>query len=322
MTKEELSSLINKYLDGTATGEESYLVDRFYQKIQSDEPGWEKWTEEEKRILKQRLYKSIKSRIKQKRKVVFMWRGAAAVLLIIIGNLFVRTIVQNDRDSILEPEIKASVVVTAEGRGRTVLLEDGTYVYLKKGARLTYPQSFSEKVRKVELAGEALFDVHRDTLRPFSVYSGSVTTEVLGTIFSIRAVPGQSEIQVAVSSGKVRVRDEKRELGVLTRDEELTFDVRTKSVRMQESKPLEDQHRDPLEYKLVDVTMEEAARFIENRWRFRIDFANEGIRSCKVVASFYEKDSLEEVLAILCRINNVQYRIENQKVIIYGERCG
>ncbi|WP_236977185.1 FecR family protein [Membranihabitans maritimus] len=321
MTKQELSNLIEKYLKGVPTVEESYMVEEFYNKIQADESGWEDWSIEEKKRIKQRLYNRIKSRIKRKRKMIFMRRwAAAAVLILMIGSVFLNIFIQRDFEQISEPPTGTTVVV-AEEMERTVLLEDGSYVYLEEGSQLVFPDRFNEKVREVELIGQALFDIQKDSLRPFSVFSGTVVTEVLGTTFSISALPRQQEVMVSVSEGKVRVLEEDRELGVLVRDEGLTYNVRTKSVRRLAPKPVEIPSKESLEYKLVDVTMEEAVRFIENRWKYRIDFENENIRDCKVVASFYEQDSLEEVLTILCGINNVQYRIENQKVVIYGDKC-
>src|SRR5690606_22977878 len=55
------------------------------------------------------------------------------------------------------------------------------------------------------LRGEALFDVERDTLRPFYVYAGDVVTKVLGTSFTVRAIESDKKITVAVKTGKVSV---------------------------------------------------------------------------------------------------------------------
>ena len=58
--------------------------------------------------------------------------------------------------------------------------------------------------RKVRLSGEARFEVAHDADRPFSVQSGEIHTEVLGTVFDVNAYPG-SHAQVILYEGRVRI---------------------------------------------------------------------------------------------------------------------
>jgi len=55
----------------------------------------------------------------------------------------------------------------------------------------------------VTLSGEAEFEVNPSTRAPFVVRTGAITTQVLGTIFSVRHYVSDTDVQVAVSSGKV-----------------------------------------------------------------------------------------------------------------------
>nr|WP_295927968.1 FecR domain-containing protein [uncultured Dyadobacter sp.] len=93
----------------------------------------------------------------------------------------------------------------ANGQQRKVVLPDGTRVTLNAGSSISYPKAFSSDIRRVELTGEAFFDVTRNERAPFVIHTGDVTTRVLGTSFNIRAYPENNAVQVAVVEGKVKV---------------------------------------------------------------------------------------------------------------------
>lgn len=85
-------------------------------------------------------------------------------------------------------------------------LPDGSSVVLKKNSRLKYSTAqFGTEKREVHLSGEAFFEVVKDPYHPFIVYTGELVTKVLGTSFTVRSYPGENEVQVLVSTGKVSV---------------------------------------------------------------------------------------------------------------------
>lgn len=84
----------------------------------------------------------------------------------------------------------------------SLLLSDGSIVYLNKNTRIKYPAAFDGKLRQVELqAGEAFFNVITYPTIPFTVASGPVQVRVLGTSFNLKK--GDDAIRVFVLSGKV-----------------------------------------------------------------------------------------------------------------------
>lgn len=83
-------------------------------------------------------------------------------------------------------------------------LPDGTLVRLSPESRLNYPETFSDKERRVELEGEAYFEVKPDARRPFFVTSSKAEVRVLGTHFTIRAYP-KEEYRVSLHEGRVAV---------------------------------------------------------------------------------------------------------------------
>lgn len=84
----------------------------------------------------------------------------------------------------------------------TIDLPDGSRIYLNKGAEISYSPVFKNQ-RKVELKGEAFFEVMSDPRNPFTVHSGEMLITVMGTSFNVKQQDNSSEVYV--KTGKVRV---------------------------------------------------------------------------------------------------------------------
>lgn len=104
-----------------------------------------------------------------------------------------------------------NTIETPTGNQYTVVLPDGSKVWLSSASKLRYPVHFSEKERKVALAGEAYFEVKpsyssKNTRKiPFIVSSGHQDVEVLGTAFNISAYEEDRTVKTALVEGSVRV---------------------------------------------------------------------------------------------------------------------
>jgi transmembrane sensor len=93
----------------------------------------------------------------------------------------------------------------------SLTLGDGTKVWVNANSRLNFPSKFGEKERRVELDGEAYFEVAKDASRPFYVKSKGAEIKVLGTHFNVAAYSNQAtttllEGSVEVSKGHKKVR--------------------------------------------------------------------------------------------------------------------
>jgi ferric-dicitrate binding protein FerR (iron transport regulator) len=87
-----------------------------------------------------------------------------------------------------------------DGAEQTIQLKDGTKVTLNRGSELkVYP--FNASGRRVELTGEAFFDVTPDKSKPFSIVCGNTRTEIVGTSFNLKETSDGAEI--FVTSGKI-----------------------------------------------------------------------------------------------------------------------
>src|SRR5690606_14575437 len=68
-----------------------------------------------------------------------------------------------------------------------LMLSDGSNVWLDAGSTLKYPIAFIGAERKVEITGEAYFEVAKNPDMPFYVTHEDVNIKVLGTHFNVNA---------------------------------------------------------------------------------------------------------------------------------------
>lgn len=84
-------------------------------------------------------------------------------------------------------------------------LPDGTRVWLNSGSMLCFPPEFLEKERKVELKGEAYFEVTKDPEHPFIVKTLHTGIKVLGTAFNVSCYEDDEVEQTTLVEGSVEV---------------------------------------------------------------------------------------------------------------------
>lgn len=93
-------------------------------------------------------------------------------------------------------------------RGSKVIdmaLTDGSHVWLNAGSSITYPIVFAGDERKVQIDGEAYFEVAHNPAMPFKVTKGKMEIAVLGTHFNVNTYEDESDIRVTLLEGAVNV---------------------------------------------------------------------------------------------------------------------
>ncbi|WP_161603042.1 FecR family protein [Pedobacter arcticus] len=100
-----------------------------------------------------------------------------------------------------------NTIETPNGGQYQVNLPDGTKVWLNAGTKLSFPTFFVGNERKVELKGEAYFEVAKNAKKPFKVkMSNQAEVVVLGTHFNISAYEEEKEINTTLLEGSVVVK--------------------------------------------------------------------------------------------------------------------
>lgn len=98
-----------------------------------------------------------------------------------------------------------NLMTIPKGGVYTLILSDGTKVILNSASSLRYPIAFTGKERKVELSGEAYFEVAHNRRKPFKVVSRNQVIEVLGTHFNINSYGDNNTVKTVLEQGSVKI---------------------------------------------------------------------------------------------------------------------
>jgi transmembrane sensor len=94
-----------------------------------------------------------------------------------------------------------------------ITLSDGTKVWLNAASSLRYPVAFPGNERKVEITGEAYFEVAHNAAAPFKVSKGNMDVTVLGTRFNVNAYREEEAVKVTLLQGSVTVSVQNEDIG-------------------------------------------------------------------------------------------------------------
>ena len=98
-----------------------------------------------------------------------------------------------------------NTITTPRGGQYHVTLADGTKVWLNAASSIRFPVVFTGTERKVEITGEAYFEVAKNKAMPFKVKVNSSEIEVLGTHFNVNAYNDEASIKTTLLEGMVKV---------------------------------------------------------------------------------------------------------------------
>lgn len=102
-------------------------------------------------------------------------------------------------------EIQYATLNTPRGGQYRLTLPDGSKVILNAESSVRYPTAFTEKERKVELEGEAFFDVKENKAHPFVVATDKQQVTVTGTTFNVNAYGDNNRTITTLVTGSVNV---------------------------------------------------------------------------------------------------------------------
>jgi ferric-dicitrate binding protein FerR (iron transport regulator) len=232
---------------------------------------------------------------------IFPWAGAAAaVLLIVLGGYFWMD--RGQRTSLAKGEavIRDSMVSTARGELREVILPDGSHIWLNSSSSIRWAVPFDEKERSVELSGEAFFDVRHADEIPFLIHSGAVTTSVLGTSFDVTAYPYQKNMTVSVKSGKVKVQAGDKVLAILEKGRQVRVGIDTIPYQKNIDTPAIAAWRTGnLVYK--DETLEDIAADLQRVFNDSVEIKNVSLKGTMITLSLDKRMGIRGALGMICR---------------------
>ena len=204
------------------------------------------------------------------------------------------------------------VVSTPAATTTLVTLSDGTKVMLNANSTLEYPASFDDaEVREVRLKGEAHFEVTKNPHRPFVVKAGEMQTQVLGTIFDVKAYRKDAP-KVTLMEGKVKVSNADTEVEMRPGQ---TATLQADKIVVSKASP---SASDWLEgdFDMDQVTLAEAMSDIGAWYNKTVVFLSQANMDKLIHFRFSRRASLQEIITALNEMGVAKVRIEKGKIMV------
>ncbi len=210
-------------------------------------------------------------------------------------------------------------VISTEDQVVVNELPDGSQVSLNQYAMVEVKADFDEQERRVQLEGDAFFEVERDPEKPFIVATDEVEVKVLGTSFYVDSREELPKIEVIVKSGVVEVSAKGNSI-ILNAGETGTYDKVTKELLKQSN---EDENF--LAWKTGTIVFENepldiVIHALNRKFHAQIEMDIRDTSKCSINAVFGD-ESLDAVLKIIEKTHGISIRRDGDRIIFTGDRC-
>jgi len=219
-------------------------------------------------------------------------------------------------------QLAGTEVVVAGTESLEIFLEDGSQVVLNRESKIRYRKEFRGGVREIRLAGEAWFDVARDTSRPFVIDAGSALVEVLGTSFNVNAYKENPTVEITVESGVVAVtaKEDMEDQIVLRAGNSGSYNSNSHELLLVPSSNPNNISWLTRDLYFEDTPLREAARLIGKVYHVSLVISNPEMASCPITVTFKDQ-SLESVLNVLEATLDLQISRSGETYILEGVAC-
>ncbi|QIL38967.1 FecR family protein [Pedobacter sp. HDW13] len=214
---------------------------------------------------------------------------------------------------------KVNTISTPNGGEWEIRLPDGSVVWLNAASSLQYPLNIgSSKQRKVELSGEAYFEVAKDKAHPFIVKTLKQELEVLGTHFNINSYANEIVTRTTLLEGSVRISD-------LSSNDMLVLKPGEQSVLSKNGIEIKKANTDEAiawknGYFMFDNEKQESIlRKIARWYNVEIEYADPEAKEVMYYGTVSRFEKISKVLRKFEQTGEVRFDIKGNKIIVYKE---
>ena len=217
----------------------------------------------------------------------------------------------------VEQAIEYNKIIVPRGGEYNLVLADGTSVMINSDSKLSVPDRFEGKERRVRLEGEALFHVAQDVEHPFIVETDGGDVTVLGTVFNVNAYSGEDYVQTTLVEGRVAFQGKgMTEARTIAPGEQITYDVQTNSVNVEkvdtriytawtEGKWI-------IEGERLDEIMKQLARWYD----VTVFYQNAEAKDLVFTGDLEKYSNCNVILDIISMTTNVEFELKDRVIIV------
>lgn len=119
-----------------------------------------------------------------------------------------KAITKEEKKAAEKAAITYNQLIVPKGKHSTLLLSDGTKLWINAGSHVIFPVAFEGDKREIYVDGEVFLDVARDETSPFIVKTDRMQVQVLGTSFNVKSYGNQDADDIVLVTGSVHVQTE------------------------------------------------------------------------------------------------------------------
>ncbi len=217
------------------------------------------------------------------------------------------------------PTTEWTSIATLSGERKLVYLPDSSMATLNENSTLSYQTIFSGDNRQVKLAGEAFFEVRKNSQQPFIISSGPALTKVLGTSFNVRALKNSDEVTVAVVSGKVAL------INAQTEKEVVLLPGFTGSLKSSgQLLATQTNVAESTSWRILsfdNTSLQEVANQLSQFFGVSVSLASPSLQNCSFTGTF-DQPNLTEIFKVLAASSDVSIKkLKSNTFAISGLGC-
>lgn len=224
-----------------------------------------------------------------------------------------RVEIEGEMPDTLEVKEEYHMMEVPRGAEYSLILPDGTRVWLNADSKLKFPEQFRGARRYVELSGEAYFEVMPDPMHPFVVHSEHIDVKVLGTDFCIRSYRDRPALTTLVR-GKVEVTDQAGWQTILKPGQQSVSFGGVSEVREVETiyyTAWKDGY-----FIFENTPLEDIMQELSLWYDCQYFFLNPAIADLRITARLKKYDEIDVLLNILTKTNEVQIEKKGKTILI------
>lgn len=204
---------------------------------------------------------------------------------------------------------------------KEITLIDGSIVQLKADSKIEFDLPFQNNKRHIYLQGEAFFKVAKDQKKPFTVFSGHISTTALGTAFKVTANQNSDQIIIHLYEGKVVVKstltakNKFNSVYYLLPGDELVYNKITSLTSLTHKIGSKKKSANQL-LSFDKEPLSDVFDQLAGKYNVHIQYSNSDLDNLYYIGSFERTDSIQNILENIIKLNGLKLISKNNEYII------
>lgn len=325
----DIDKIIERYIQGSASKKDLEQVYHWIdgnpenaKQIFKDKDLWDASRQGEHTLIEDEISQWLRlkdkiSTTKTKSINRFVFFKYAAIILMAIGVGWMSNYLFSSM-KLSNQQVEMKQIEASKGQVKEIFLADGTHIWLNSDSKLSFPARFTADNRKVELQGEAFFEVTANEEKPFFVKTKTHSVKVTGTQFNICEYPESKIIETTLVEGKVKIIS-----GNILKDllpgQQSSFNTKTSKIRISEKDfEIYTSWKDG-KYEFKNEPIGKVFQIAERWWDLKINCSDESIKHVRISGVLKKHKPIEHLFVLIEQLEAIEYDIEDNEINVISK---